>query len=731
MHTINISYDPDKREISSTGGYAGTTIDNASTEIVVTGIPEEYTGRLEFRVTVKDVNGRNVRPYLDLEGGRCTLTDVILDACRRDNKLPAQLVLTRGTEVIASRNIIIFTVAPSIDSWGAFVGAYRTIWDEAIVDVTQDVPGKLSFESIGRSIKTIDIDISQKDLPVGNLVGVIDPVHIPPVAFERCAVVPDDQARFALTSADVQNGDTVKVSSTDLMYMVVDDTNLNSEAGYMVYRSMVPWGSVSGDIVDQQDLQGQMHTKADVAEGVNPWRSSLTYPSGAITKIGGTLYVSLIGGNYNHDPQNDDQAHPVFWRAYSPIGGVSTQPSDVMIFTLGNGVDREYTITHSLNSYDVFAFLYPDSGSRATQLVTCARPNVNQVTLFFSDPVAVNSVKAVVFRPGTSVLSVNGKTGVVVLGPGDVGAVPITRTINGHEMSEDIMLDKGDVGLGMVDNTPDSAKMVSGPQQAALDTKVDKVPGHGLSQNSYSDGDVAKLASIDYSAQRNVQSDWSATSGDAFVKNKPYIISREDGIVPWSPDLKYNSGSITNVGGVLYKSLVSNNYNHNPPLSPAFWAEYTPAQPSQIATPVNTYVANIGDGTSDQITVTHSLNSYDVVVVLVDLVNGHGRMDARFERPNVNQVTLFFSSAPATGSLRVLIYRPGDVVSFFRASIVGDGVQKTFVVAHNLGKLPAVQLYDPDGHAMGTTMDVTSTDVTLTFFKAPGSGDKYDIVVIA
>lgn len=42
-----------------------------------------------------------------------------------------------------------------------------------------------------------------------------------------------------------------------------------------------------------------------------------------------------------------------------------------------------------------------------------------------------------------------------------VGAVPVTRKVNGKALSADISLTKGDVGLGSVDNTADSVKRVS------------------------------------------------------------------------------------------------------------------------------------------------------------------------------------------------------------------------------------------------------------------------------
>ncbi|TRL35491.1 hypothetical protein [Rhizobium straminoryzae] len=49
--------------------------------------------------------------------------------------------------------------------------------------------------------------------------------------------------------------------------------------------------------------------------------------------------------------------------------------------------------------------------------------------------------------------------------------VPATRTINAKALTSDITLSKADVGLGQVDNTPDSAKPVSTPQSQALALK--------------------------------------------------------------------------------------------------------------------------------------------------------------------------------------------------------------------------------------------------------------------
>lgn len=61
-----------------------------------------------------------------------------------------------------------------------------------------------------------------------------------------------------------------------------------------------------------------------------------------------------------------------------------------------------------------------------------------------------------------------------VLLPDLLKRVPDTRKVNGHALTGDITVSKGDVGLGNVDNTSDIDKPVSTAQQAALDLKADK-----------------------------------------------------------------------------------------------------------------------------------------------------------------------------------------------------------------------------------------------------------------
>lgn len=80
--------------------------------------------------------------------------------------------------------------------------------------------------------------------------GTISIDRLPKAALERLVVVADDTARFALTTATAQSGDTVKVTSTGKMYLIKDESKLNGEDGYEPYTasqaSSVSWSGVTG-----------------------------------------------------------------------------------------------------------------------------------------------------------------------------------------------------------------------------------------------------------------------------------------------------------------------------------------------------------------------------------------------------------------------------------------------------------------------------------------------------
>ena len=69
-----------------------------------------------------------------------------------------------------------------------------------------------------------------------------------------------------------------------------------------------------------------------------------------------------------------------------------------------------------------------------------------------------------------------------------------------------------------------------------------------------------------------------------------------------------------------------------------------------------TYSTTIGDATNTSYTVTHNLNTRDVIVQLYD-ASSFETVHADVVRTNTTQITITFASAPASNDIRVLVAR--------------------------------------------------------------------------
>ena len=134
--------------------------------------------------------------------------------------------------------------------------------------------------------------------------GVIDIERLPKGALERLVIVANKAARLALTTEQVQEGDTVKEKDTGHMYFVIDSSKLNSEDGYSIYTagaaSSVPWSGVTG--------------KPDLVNSVK-----LVLPSSIFTNSG-----SILTGNVELGSSLSIQTANTVWAAPSGTSGVPT-----------------------------------------------------------------------------------------------------------------------------------------------------------------------------------------------------------------------------------------------------------------------------------------------------------------------------------------------------------------------------------------------------------------------
>lgn len=116
------------------------------------------------------------------------------------------------------------------------------------------------LQTLISAIKNGDLKVGEVKnggkVPASTIQGVIDIKNIPKGALERLVIVADDKARFALTTEQVQVGDTCKVTSTNKMYFVVDDTQLSTEDGWEPYSVGTASDSLHADKADYATSAG-------------------------------------------------------------------------------------------------------------------------------------------------------------------------------------------------------------------------------------------------------------------------------------------------------------------------------------------------------------------------------------------------------------------------------------------------------------------------------------------
>jgi len=83
-------------------------------------------------------------------------------------------------------------------------------------------------------------------------------------------------------------------------------------------------------------------------------------------------------------------------------------------------------------------------------------------------------------------------------------------------------------------------------------------------------------------------------------------------------------------------------------------ADFTVDATGYVQLQTKTYATSIGNGSATSYTVTHSLNSFDVVVQLYDL-SSYDTVYADVVRTSLDIVTVSFTTAPTTNDIRVLI----------------------------------------------------------------------------
>lgn len=248
------------------------TEENAAKVISKGQVVVEYATDGKTKMKVGD--GINTFANLPYAAGGDLVTDKTLtqENMAADAKAVGDALGTINNAMITA--VTINNVAVTVNNGTAELPAYPTSVESAnqlttarTINLTGDVTGTVTTNFSD----TVNITTTVNTVEASTINGVINIENLPHGALERLCIVADDTARFALTTDDVQNGDTVKVVDTDKLYYVKDDTNLDSEAGYEPYSNgtatSVPWSGVTGK-PDTFPPSAHTHTLSDITDYV-------------------------------------------------------------------------------------------------------------------------------------------------------------------------------------------------------------------------------------------------------------------------------------------------------------------------------------------------------------------------------------------------------------------------------------------------------------------------------
>lgn len=113
------------------------------------------------------------------------------------------------------------------------------------IALTGDVTGTASFDGSA----DVEITATLGGIDASKITsGTIDIARLPQGALGNLVIVANDEERLALTAEQVRKGDTVKVTETGIMYLVVDESKLGTEEAFSEYTAgkatSVDWSGV-------------------------------------------------------------------------------------------------------------------------------------------------------------------------------------------------------------------------------------------------------------------------------------------------------------------------------------------------------------------------------------------------------------------------------------------------------------------------------------------------------
>ncbi|MDR2362749.1 MAG: hypothetical protein LBD91_08500 [Prevotellaceae bacterium] len=262
-------------------------------------------------------------------------------------------------------------------------GAADTLKTARTIALSQGATGTAtSFDG------SANITIPVTALDASKLTGTVPLASMPAGALERLVVVANDTARFALTTSNIQLGDTVKVTDTGKMYYVVDESKLNQAAGYEVYTAgvatSVPWSGIT-DKPTTFTPATHTHTASDVGLGnvsnvtTNNQTPTFTQASSRENVASGESLATLFGKIMKWF---SDLKSVAFSGSYSDLSNTPSwylEESDLS--SQCNGSRLAFTLPSTIKSFSVYL-----NGQRLVNTTNFTYNNNTTLTLTTTPP---------------------------------------------------------------------------------------------------------------------------------------------------------------------------------------------------------------------------------------------------------------------------------------------------------------------------------------------------------
>ena len=195
-----------------------------------------------------------------LAGRVSDIEDLVPTGASSSNQLATASDVAAKVDAVSGKGLSTedYTTAEKTKLSGVETGAEVNIIEEVQVNGVALTPD---------SNKAVNVTIPSTFDASAITSGTFDIDRIPKGALERLIHVANQAARYALTTDDVQLGDTVQQDDTGVMYIVVNILALDSALGYQEYTAgtaaSVPWSGVTNKPASYTPA-AHTHTQADI-----------------------------------------------------------------------------------------------------------------------------------------------------------------------------------------------------------------------------------------------------------------------------------------------------------------------------------------------------------------------------------------------------------------------------------------------------------------------------------